>query len=415
MDIFLFIAGVLFLVVRKYEYVLSIIILLATTYLQLQITGLTSFLFPHNISDIGLLLYILFFVVISFKYGISTKHPMVKYVNIFFFFLLLSGIYDVLTGASVGDVIRYFRNWFYLSIVYIAPYVKSEWTTKSLKIIYYVTIILCILILFQTFMGINILNLRISEGRGIKPPSYSIYCAALCLINVWNLPLRKRLLHFCILVLPMILNQKMTYVISVFGIYCIYVLFVSNWSISQKLLVGIAFIFISGGLFFAGGKFSDRFLSMTQEIKTVNSNEVSGNFSFRLLHASERLRYVVNDPIYFIRGIGFVAEANYHQDAFSIGLWDESRGRYSQLDTGDIAWSLFFIRLGIVGTLIYLILYFKLVRLYKNNIACTKYSAYFVSMMLVFLFFTSFGNALIAYGDFFIYPILFTNYFLSRS
>lgn len=417
MDIFLFIVGILFLFFRRYEYVIAIIILLLTTYLQLQISEASNFLFPHNVSDIGLLLYLFFFLTIAFRYGITAKHPLVKYVNIFYLFLLLSGLYDILSGVTVGDVIRYLRNWFCLTIIYIVPFIKPEWTVKSLKIIYNITLLLCLIILLQTFTSLEIIHLIELDGRGMKAPSYSIYCASLCLINVLNYPLRKRIIDFIIFILPMVLNLKMTYVLSVFFIYFIYILFTSGWSVSRKVIILLFFLIVSSGVILSNDKFYDRFISMTQQSKVLNGSTESGTFSFRLLLAGERLQYICNSPETMIRGIGFVSENNFHEDIFSIGLWDEARGRYFQLDTGDIAWAVFFIRLGLGGILIYLIFYFNVIKYFVkyHNYRYNKYSAFIISLMIVFLFFTSFGNALITMDDFFIYPLLFTNFYRTEK
>ena len=83
-----------------------------------------------------------------------------------------------------------------------------------------------------------------------------------------------------------------------------------------------------------------------------------------------------------------------------------SKTKALQLDTGDIAWAIFFCRLGLGGLLLFLLFYYKLSRAFWKSRQQNKlYSFYFVSL-IVFLFFTSFGNTIIAMDDFYIYPIL---------
>lgn len=411
MDILLLIIGIILLIYRKYAWVLAIIVLLSSTFLQLPLGDkYLNFLFPHNISDSGLLLYIFFFIKIASKHRVNTKSPLTKIINVFFLFLIINGIYDVISGVSLGDVVRYLRNWIYLSIIYISPYINIKDIEKSLKIIYNITLIFCLILLFQRFTSLNILDVRFDEGRGTKPPSYSIIGAALCLINVWKVRLGKRIAHLIIFLAPMILNLKMTYVISVFSIYLLYIVFISKWSLARKIGILIFSIGLASIIFLSSSAFSSRFINMTQELNTIENAEVSGNFSYRLLHAQERLHYILQDPIRFIRGIGYVSEKNFKLEIFNLGQYSPISNGVSQLDTGDIAWSLFFVRLGIAGTFLFICFYLKLILVYKREIYTNGYSVFFISLLLIFIFFTSFGNTLIAESDFFIYPLLFTQY-----
>lgn len=412
MDILLLIAGVFFLCRGKYSYVLTIIMVLTTAYLQLPIVSdnfFRNFLFPHNVQDAGLLLYMLFFIDIARRKGFTTKHPLTKYVHVFFLFLVFSGIYDIIRGTSAGDVIKYWRYWLLLSIVYIAPYISRTTVMQSFRQLFNITFWCSLLILFQRYTGITLIEMKDLSvvGRGIKPPSFSIYCAVLCLINFWKQSLLKRVFYFLVIMMPIILCLKMTYALSVAGIYLVYVFVASSWSSGKKIALSAVFAFGLVCFLVFNEKFSDRLIGMTREVSTIDSEEVSGNFSYRILHATERFDYIAADPVRLIRGLGFVSEQNFVNPIFIIGQYDPERDRITQLDTGDIAWSLLFLRLGVAGTILFLIFYLKIVRLYYKRSKESELNAYFFSMMTVFLVFTSLGNALITYDDFYVYPLLF--------
>lgn len=408
MDIFLFILGIYFLLKSRYAYVLSIIVVLTTAYLQLPVDSkYLNVLFEHNVSDLGLLLYLCFFVKIVGKYGISTQFILVKYVNIFFLFILLNGFYDYINGVSISDILRYERKWILLSIVYIAPFIEEKDIIKSLKVVYNITLLCCLLLIFQRLTGLVLIEMRFDIGRGTKPPSYSIYCAVIALINMWNFKFGKRLLHSFIFILPIILNLKMTYSFSVFGIYMLYVMLASKWSLQRKIAISICFVSISLLFLLSSSSFNERFFRMTQEVNTIRNYEASGNFSYRILHAKERLEYISSDPIMLLRGIGYVSESNFSHNTFALGTYNSESNTYAQLDTGDIVWSLLFVRLGLLGTLFYLLIYFSLIRIFYKYRDRNIFNAYWFSLLVVFLVFTSLGNALIGHDDFFIYPILF--------
>lgn len=410
MDLLLFFIGLICLLRNRYSGVIAIIVILASSYLQLNIDPkYHNVLFDHNVTDTGLFLYVLFFIKIAMRYGMTMQHPLVRCVNLFFAFLIINGLYDIYLGTAFGDVVRYLRYWTYLTVVYIVPYIRREWTLDSLKIIYYVTAACCLLLLFQRFTDITIVEMRsIGVDRGVKPPSFSIWCAVMCLINVYRYGGAKRIVHLLIFLSPILLNMKMTYAISVLLIYVVYLLISSNLSLSRKLFGGLG-LAVAVGLFLSTAtSFQERFVGMTQDAGNIEQEEVTGNFSFRILHALERYNYITQESETAIRGLGYVSESNFKRDIFSIGLYNEFDEKV-QLDTGDIAWSLFFMRLGLLGLAFYLFMYFRIAVEYGKHMHNNRFNGFFFSMLMVFILFTSLGNAIIAYGDFFIYPLLFTN------
>ena len=70
---------------------------------------------------------------------------------------------------------------------------------------------------------------------------------------------------------------------------------------------------------------------------------------------------------------------------FIVCIENDETGFVDQVDTADIAWSLFVIRLGIIGTLLYLIYYFTLMKFFNKryNIAIAKST--FSAMCLIFI------------------------------
>mgnify|MGYP000097835865 FL=1 len=409
MDFAIFFVGLFCLLFRKYSYAIAIIIFLASTYFQLPLDPkYQNFLFAHNTSDLGILLYICFFATIALKYGVTFSHPIIKYVHYFYVFLACSALYDIFSGVAILDVITYLKNWIFLSVVYISPYINDLYKTKGFRIIYNLCLLCCLLILIQRFSGIEFFSMRVLEGRGIKPPSYSIYCAALCLINVWNDNKLRRCIHLIIFILPVILNLKMTYAVSIFAIYIVYLMSSSLISKMKRVVIGGVFLLSAMVVLVVNDSFQERFFSTASEINTISNDEVSGNFSYRLLHSYERCIYILKEPITFIRGIGFISEENFNKSIFELGVWNSKKDDVAQLDTGDIAWSIFFVRLGFIGLFFYLLMYFKLMNSFKPYMNVSKWASYFFSVMLIFICFTSFGNTIITTGDFFILPFLFS-------
>lgn len=153
--------------------------------------------------------------------------------------------------------------------------------------------------------------------------------------------------------MPIALNMKMTYAISVLLILFTFILFRSGLAMAKNN--GSAFvIIISFGFLGISDKFANRLTGMVQETNTISSGQSSGNFSYRILHAKERLDYITKNTVTAVRGIGYVSEANYHHKTFKFGCYNRERNRVDQLDNGDIMWSNIFVRVGLLGCLFYL-------------------------------------------------------------
>lgn len=410
MDLILFFIGLIKLFTNKLATTITIIFILCSTYLQYNIIDplFTNAFFVHNVSDVGIVLYILFFIKVAIKKGLDFRGPFQKVISIFLIYILFNGLYDCFyNDTPIGDVVRFLRSRILLTVVYIAPNISHDIVNRSFRQIGLITIISSILIILQTVTTFNLVEFKISEGRGIKPPITSIIFSAFYLMNYWDKSKLKAIIAFVICFIPIALNLKMTYAISVFLITLLAILFRSKVQLGLKILY-LVIIFISSVLFLnLNDTFSSRLSSMVNETNTVSTGEVSGNFSYRILHAKERYDYITNNsPIIALRGIGYISEKNYRDEPFYLGVYNKEKGQVDQLDNGDILWSNIFVRVGLFGLFLYICMYITLIKGYYKLKCLSKRYALWCSYLLVTLMFTSFGNETMWYGYFFFYPIL---------
>lgn len=205
--------------------------------------------------------------------------------------------------------------------------------------------------------------------------------------------------------MPIALNMKMTYAISVLLILFTFILFRSGLAMAKKITAVLFVIIISFGFLGISDKFANRLTGMVQETNTISSGQSSGNFSYRILHAKERLDYITKNTVTAVRGIGYVSEANYHHKTFKFGCYNRERNRVDQLDNGDIMWSNIFVRVGLLGCLFYLCFFGFLMKMYYENRSHSDYYTLWFSYLLITILFTSLGNETMWYGYFFMYPI----------
>lgn len=412
MDIVLFLIGISCLFRYNQAWVLSIIFILCSTYLQLNIKDplFNNVLFVHNVNDIGIIIYVLFFFKILFTRGAEFTGFLQNAVTVFLLFLVLNGIYDILfNDSSAIDVVKFLRGRLLLSAVYIVPRLYVDEVKGSFRQVAIITVFVCSLLIFQTLTSIEIVKFRFDEGRGIKPPITAIIFTIFYLFNYWNISKIKSYTASLICFLTIALNLKMTYAVSVLLITFVFILFRSSLEMNKKVIAVLSVVIISFVFLGISDKFCNRLTSVVQETNTISAGKTSGNFSYRILHAKERFGYIIKSPATAVRGIGYISESNYHKKTFRLGCWNEERNRVDQLDNGDIMWSNIFVRVGLLGCFFYIVLFGYLIRKFYEERYMSDYYTLWFSYLLITLLFTSFGNESMWYGYFFLYPI--TEYF----
>lgn len=414
MDYLLLIAGLVVMYRRNYPWLFAIIMVLASTYLQLPLkVEMQMMVGPeHNVADTGLLLYLVFWGYEVMRNGLYTAHPMAKVVSFFLLFLLLNGLFDIWSGVSAGDVIRYLKHWTYLSIVFVDIPLQMWEVKKSVKIIFWITFAVSLVLAVQYLVGATWIGYTTAYNnygtfytRGAKPPSFAVICCCLAFFNIFRFSNKIRIIVCVVLFLPIIFSMKMSY----FTTICL--ILVVCYQLKQQIDLVRLFKFVMIGmvglavLFSAFPVFYHRFQNTVNQVSVSSYRKEEGNFSYRLDHFGERLDYVLQNPVRCVRGLGYVQEHNFHEKPFKLGQTN-NWGRKAMLDTADIAWSLLILRLGMIGLLLYFIMYGRCLYLLWLKRNREDLVSLFFSYLLISLVFMSFGNALIAYSDFFIIPLL---------
>jgi|GEM_PF-1365233 len=412
MDFLIFYFASIQFLLKKYHIVFVSIFILASSYLEVNYGdgGKSNFIFPHQVSDTGLLLFIFFFLYSIIKHGLYTNSKLRVPVLVFWIFLLLSGFVDVLQGVAIVDVIKYLRGWLYLLIIYIDPELYVPYIEKTLRYLFVIVLILTILIIFQNVTDFSWFGTRIDEVRGIKPSFYVLLFIPLLLFDVLRLASICKYLFIAILVSSIILNLKQTYLFTVIFTYVLFLILYQK----QKLLIFLKVIVILTAilaLILTNNSLRERISETIAGVGSIKNEKSADNFSFRILHTKKRLNYILENPLTTLRGIGFIHEDSLRTKIFAIGSWNQVQKRIEQLETGDIAWSVFFVRIGVFGTILFLFFYLSLLkRLYlmANSLPPSENQLHKVlfSFMIVCLFLTSFGNSVIAYGYFYLIPLM---------
>jgi hypothetical protein len=110
-------------------------------------------------------------------------------------------------------------------------------------------------------------------------------------------------------------------------------------------------------------------------------------FSYRMVHLAERFSYVVQTPARLLFGVGLLSEDTKQASklSFQAGLFNQRTGQISQVDTGDIAWSLLILYMGVVGVTFFVVLHLRLFRYFLQQRISSMSVAGSLTLATVFL------------------------------
>ncbi|OYU92629.1 MAG: hypothetical protein CFE21_23145, partial [Bacteroidetes bacterium B1(2017)] len=88
-------------------------------------------------------------------------------------------------------------------------------------------------------------------------------------------------------------------------------------------------------------------LNVFESSKYKQQDEMN-TFSYRLAHFIERAQFVSKEPLESIFGLGFITENSTSANKlhFNVGLLDVKTNKITQIDTGDVVWSLLILQGG---------------------------------------------------------------------
>lgn len=409
MDIAIFLFALFQLAIKKYHWVFAAIFILTSYWLEIWFgTDAYVSLFPfyHKTTDTGFVLFCITFIYSIIKFGVN-KFPVLKInIIIFLLFLVVNSMIDIIDNISINDVIRYCRGWIYLSVIWMHPKMYSQYIYKILKILLVVVFFTTIIIIWQNLSQTYTFAEPISMERGIKPSFYVMLFIPILFFNALKYSPIPKWTMIVIFSFSIVMNLKQTYLLTVIFTLLATLFMFQRKQLPRRLVYAILIFIGCTILFNTNDKIRNRIEESLTVTESIKYKFIESTASYRMLHVIERFNYIVKDPKTAIRGIGFIREESYKKAPFYIGNYNRNIGKKSQLDTPDIAWSNFFVRFGLLGTIIFLFMYVSIVKHLYRQADFSPISQVFSAFLIVCLCFTSFGNAVISYGYFYLIPLI---------
>ena len=407
----------------------SVIIIILLFFESYAFTALNTseFMLKHQYSDVGLILLFLTILVLSSRrvkvVDVSLTTLKRGVIVFFVFFLIASAIDLTVNNVAFSSVIKVFRNWLCLAMLWFVKYFKEHEVKKVLWAILYISVFTSLIFCVEYITGLEITGARrIDVGtttRASIPWIHALLAYTLLLSNYYT---RKGVIKWsCIAIIltNVLLSASRSYFMT-YLLVAIFVLFVVDKKINlKKIFYMVMAIFAVIVVFTTDNNLNKRFNDAQVDVNSLNRENatVEGNFSFRVLLLTERMQYLNTKTQYVIFGIGSVQEADLKQKLFRIGLRKRHKksGGVTQIDTGDIAWAVLFLRFGYVGTAIYVFLiYVPAIWYFFRNIRHGPLSGFWV-FLFVHLVMMSFTYSFISTSMFWLVPIIMARFALPEK
>ena len=345
-----------------------------------------------------------------------------KLIMIYLSFIIVSiGISLLYYHIDLFEIIRTSRSYFFLLSYFIIRRLTKEEMTKLLKILFIVVLFQCCLFIIQAFTGIALLTGAESGRSGVITRFYNVPLMLYFIVfyaifhnpyNGWQ-KIITTIIPSVTMFLPLHRSLTIAFILCLFiGIY------IKIGGI-KKIVKYFPFllILILPILLIVTKATGERTLTDIESVLNGEFIEVGDDFElnqestfmFRMAHFFERFIDVTESNVGIIFGTGFMTEDSeytYRHFNYQIGLTSDDTGDTVQLDTSDICWSNFIVRYGVIGTLLYIYIFFSITYIYNKDV---KVIGLPIILYMILLFIVSFTSDLMYQNRMLIFPLLLYN------
>lgn len=416
----------IFLYIRNYKVpALLLFFFFITSGFNLVPEEILKFAFISKGNDYAFLILIgIIFIDSLFNRGYFNRDNFTKYLIVFASFLIICILYSkFVVKLGWGDILRTSRYQFFWIAYFLFRHLSKKTLETLLKCLFFVSLFTAFLFLLQIVVDKNILVETVTGyvrlfgvkiSRFYNQPDMLFFFTFMAL---YHNPLKGIPKYLSIILLTA--ATLGAFHRNVFG--CLLISIVVGYVVGLPYLkriyfVVISFVILSVVVVFLGYKFvQSRTYTDVEAVISGNFTETEfdmddlGNatFTFRMLHLLERNQYLFDHPQSMIFGAGLIPEDSKLVEQmfdFKVGLIEELSGTTTQIDTGDISYSILLLRLGYVGTFLYLLLLaYLMIFFYKKR---ENGYGLFSFLYLILTIGISFFSANLLYPYTFILPLI---------
>lgn len=410
MDLLLLAIALFYIITnRKTEWVLTIMLALGTNLFQAWKFFADAMLIPNMYDGALVILLALLIKYWNKKLVLPAEYrSLTKYITFFSCYIVLLILLDLLlNNISIISVIKTSRHWLFLLAIFVIPKIPVITLKKTLYIVMNITLVISAIISFEFFTGNYYFTEIKYEGgvaRGALPSTFALFYTMVLACNYYKMSKARRYTYLAILILSLLASSTRSIALAIVLGYMICIYFNSKNKVNSFAKMFL-FIFVAGAVAMFTPGLKERFSQLGTELSASRANnDVEGNTTYRLMHFTERFEYLQEKPMQLMFGIGNVVEEDF-PDIFYVGLYNENTQRTTQLNTGDITWSLVLMRLGVVGIVLFVILALKAIKCAATHIP-DKLAVATTTYLAITFIILSFAGTACYRGTFWIMPAL---------
>lgn len=408
----------LFFSSRYYSSLLIFIGLATKGFLIIPQEWLTAGLPVEKTSDMAVM-YIVVICVLRFgTLQRAIRHDSIlRWLVLFVAFVFVDGLYSRFgLGYELTSVVRIFRNNLFLLSFFVFMLVPVQSLIRVWHAVAVITLIQCVLFLLQIPTGTVLLgdqestHINNMESIGwIRYYNTPTFLIPTLFYYLFAYEYRSKVAKWLIvglLLITVIAPMHRSLMLIIALVSSAYIL--SQQTTSKRFLyIALLTIVGNGAMMIESiqSRMNDGLADISKILApghavTYLTYDANDTFTYRIAHLAERLAYVTAEPMRLLFGIGLLTEDAKQASklTFEAGLYNRHTGEISQIETGDIAWSLLILYIGVVGTIFFIVLHVRLLRCFfqHRDVPISVVGA--LTMMTVFLL--SFTGVEILYGSF---------------
>lgn len=365
--------------------------------------------------------------------GVPVRYVKITYAVFFAFFLLILWVNRTIYDVPWRDILITAKSYpLLLSFVVFSTFTKEE-ADSLRRNLFYITLFLSVVFIIQVFTGIRLLTgliggyMDFGIVRFKRCYNIPILVYYFVFYGLFANPLngQKKSLSQIVLIMAFILPMHRGFIASfvVLVMIGLYLIDRNRSRFFKSMLVfSVVLLPLSGILI-------ERFTSSTGNVTGITELLSGGDITdfdydiatkqtmyHRAGHAMERFFFIADDPMYSAFGFGFWNDDNdvaldkvdFIVKSFNSDMTEMDIPFY----TADIAWSVFFLRLGFLGTILYLSFFFSLLWFFYKNRHLSPLAIADLCCLLLVLFTSVSSVEIITFTAFI--PVFMDFYYLKR-
>lgn len=342
--------------------------------------------------------------------------PIFKYILLLFIYISIIFIVTIVTKTELFTYsFRIYRFYFLFLSFYLVQDLNRQELQVLLRKIAIITTCFVIIHCLQPFLGIKLLHHAgtgkdevLSLTSRFRNIPYLAYFFIIYLFINLRLTNIKLIIYTVVFSFSLVLTQHRAIMLSLFVVIVLYYLYNRNYfRFFQTLIMGCVISLLLGDMIMnrfenkdtGTNTFNDIENVFNLDFKTVKSESYSsedGSLVFRLWVLIERIQYLIDNPKYFLTGVGIRNEESplTRKDFnFSLGTFRTVGDELviGQVGSADLQWVNPIFQLGFIGLSMYLVVMYQIIYfLYKNK--TQSKIAFAAFLYYLFLILISFKN-----------------------